>query len=228
MFQIEEELKKLPGKPGVYIMHGEKDEIIYVGKAVSLKNRVRQYFQPLQAARGQRAGRQTWVCGRVWCCAGRTGSAAGHCSRHRSWKGSWQQRRTSGSGSIRKLESIRRQPAEYQLHCRRNAQKRFSWMLRRVARLIRIAAGTSESWLFIRTTSAASIATSVPAPMAIPMSARVSAGASLIPSPTIATFPFSPNARITLSFPSGRTPAITLSTTCLFSYCFLRYVHYLR
>ena len=45
MFQIEEELKKLPGKPGVYIMHGEKDEIIYVGKAISLKNRVRQYFQ---------------------------------------------------------------------------------------------------------------------------------------------------------------------------------------
>ena len=45
MFLIEEELKKLPGKPGVYIMHGEKDEIIYVGKAVSLKNCVRQYFQ---------------------------------------------------------------------------------------------------------------------------------------------------------------------------------------
>lgn len=45
MFQIEEELKKLPHKPGVYLMHGEKDEIIYVGKAVSLKNRVRQYFQ---------------------------------------------------------------------------------------------------------------------------------------------------------------------------------------
>lgn len=45
MFLIEEELKKLPGKPGVYIMRGEKDEIIYVGKAVSLKNRVRQYFQ---------------------------------------------------------------------------------------------------------------------------------------------------------------------------------------
>lgn len=45
MFLIEEELKKLPGKPGVYIMHGENDEIIYVGKAVSLKNRVRQYFQ---------------------------------------------------------------------------------------------------------------------------------------------------------------------------------------
>lgn len=45
MFQIEEELKKLPHKPGVYLMHGEKDEIIYVGKAISLKNRVRQYFQ---------------------------------------------------------------------------------------------------------------------------------------------------------------------------------------
>ena len=45
MFLIEEELKKLPAKPGVYIMHGEKDEIIYVGKAKILKNRVRQYFQ---------------------------------------------------------------------------------------------------------------------------------------------------------------------------------------
>lgn len=45
MFNIEEELKKLPAKPGVYIMHGEKDEIIYIGKAVVLKNRVRQYFQ---------------------------------------------------------------------------------------------------------------------------------------------------------------------------------------
>ncbi|MEF2805075.1 MAG: excinuclease ABC subunit UvrC [Massilistercora timonensis] len=45
MFDIQEELKKLPGKPGVYLMHDEKDEIIYVGKAVSLKNRVRQYFQ---------------------------------------------------------------------------------------------------------------------------------------------------------------------------------------
>ena len=44
-FIIEDELKKLPGKPGVYLMHGEKDEIIYVGKAISLKNRVRQYFQ---------------------------------------------------------------------------------------------------------------------------------------------------------------------------------------
>ena len=45
MFVIEEELKKLPGSPGVYLMHDEKDEIIYVGKAISLKNRVRQYFQ---------------------------------------------------------------------------------------------------------------------------------------------------------------------------------------
>lgn len=45
MFDIQEELKKLPGKPGVYIMHDERDEIIYVGKAISLKNRVRQYFQ---------------------------------------------------------------------------------------------------------------------------------------------------------------------------------------
>ena len=45
MFDIQEELKKLPAKPGVYIMHDEKDAIIYVGKAISLKNRVRQYFQ---------------------------------------------------------------------------------------------------------------------------------------------------------------------------------------
>lgn len=44
-FDIQEELKKLPSKPGVYLMHDEKDEIIYVGKAICLKNRVRQYFQ---------------------------------------------------------------------------------------------------------------------------------------------------------------------------------------
>ena len=44
-FNINEELKKLPARPGVYLMHNAKDEIIYVGKAVSLKNRVRQYFQ---------------------------------------------------------------------------------------------------------------------------------------------------------------------------------------
>ena len=45
MFNIEEELKKLPARPGVYIMHDADDTIIYVGKAISLKNRVRQYFQ---------------------------------------------------------------------------------------------------------------------------------------------------------------------------------------
>lgn len=45
MFNIKEELKKLPESPGVYIMHNASDEIIYVGKAVVLKNRVRQYFQ---------------------------------------------------------------------------------------------------------------------------------------------------------------------------------------
>ncbi len=45
MFNIEEELKKLPAQPGVYLMHDSHDRIIYVGKAVSLKNRVRQYFQ---------------------------------------------------------------------------------------------------------------------------------------------------------------------------------------
>lgn len=45
MFDIEEELKKLPGKPGVYLMHDENDTIIYVGKAISLRNRVRSYFR---------------------------------------------------------------------------------------------------------------------------------------------------------------------------------------
>ena len=45
MFDIQEELKKLPDKPGVYIMHGQSDEIIYVGKAIVLKNRVRSYFR---------------------------------------------------------------------------------------------------------------------------------------------------------------------------------------
>lgn len=45
LFNIEAELKKLPSKPGVYIMHDKDDNIIYVGKAVSLKNRVRQYFR---------------------------------------------------------------------------------------------------------------------------------------------------------------------------------------
>jgi len=45
MFDIEAELKKLPHKPGVYIMHDKNDKIIYVGKAISLRNRVRQYFR---------------------------------------------------------------------------------------------------------------------------------------------------------------------------------------
>lgn len=45
MFDIKEELRKLPAKPGVYLMHDKSDAIIYVGKAISLKNRVRQYFQ---------------------------------------------------------------------------------------------------------------------------------------------------------------------------------------
>ncbi len=45
VFDIEEELKKLPEKPGVYLMHDKDDHIIYVGKAIVLKNRVRQYFQ---------------------------------------------------------------------------------------------------------------------------------------------------------------------------------------
>jgi len=45
MFDIKEEVKKLPEKPGVYIMKDKNDTVIYVGKAVVLKNRVRQYFQ---------------------------------------------------------------------------------------------------------------------------------------------------------------------------------------
>lgn len=45
MFSIEEELKKLPHTPGVYLMHDKNDQIIYVGKAIDLYNRVHQYFQ---------------------------------------------------------------------------------------------------------------------------------------------------------------------------------------
>ncbi len=47
LFEIEEELKKLPAKPGVYIMHDGDDTIIYVGKAVNLHNRVRSYFRKI-------------------------------------------------------------------------------------------------------------------------------------------------------------------------------------
>ncbi len=58
VFNIPEELKKLPKTPGVYLMHGPKDEIIYVGKAVNLRNRVRQYFQ---SSRGKSAKIQRMV-----------------------------------------------------------------------------------------------------------------------------------------------------------------------
>ena len=44
-FDFEEELKKLPGSPGVYIMRDEADSILYVGKAINLHNRVRSYFR---------------------------------------------------------------------------------------------------------------------------------------------------------------------------------------
>ena len=57
-FDIPAELKKLPKKPGVYLMHGPKDEVIYVGKAVNLSNRVRQYFQ---SSRGKTAKIQRMV-----------------------------------------------------------------------------------------------------------------------------------------------------------------------
>ena len=45
MFDFEEELKKLPASPGVYLMRDQRDQIIYVGKAISLRNRVRSYFR---------------------------------------------------------------------------------------------------------------------------------------------------------------------------------------
>lgn len=54
MFQLEEELKKLPNKPGVYFMHDQADTIIYVGKAVNLRNRVRSYFR-------EKIGRGPWI-----------------------------------------------------------------------------------------------------------------------------------------------------------------------
>ena len=89
--------------------------------------------------------------------------------------------------------------------------------MRIVARDRRILFGISKTRDFINTRSAASIATSVPAPMAIPRSALVRATASLIPSPTIATFPKLCNSRITASFPSGRTSAMTASTPASFA-----------
>ena len=45
MFDIKEELRKLPKDPGVYLMKDKDDNIIYVGKAVNLKNRVSSYFR---------------------------------------------------------------------------------------------------------------------------------------------------------------------------------------
>ena len=75
-----------------------------------------------------------------------------------------------------------------------------------------MAAGTSMILLFMSTTSAASIATSVPAPMAIPISAVVRAGASLMPSPVITTRPCSLSLSISLALASGYTPAMTSST----------------
>ena len=62
-FDLEEELKKLPASPGVYLMHNYRDEIIYVGKAVSLKNRVRQYFQ---SSRNKTAKIQQMVSHIAW------------------------------------------------------------------------------------------------------------------------------------------------------------------
>ena len=62
-FDLEEELKKLPASPGVYLMHNRRDEIIYVGKAVSLKNRVRQYFQ---SSRNKTAKIQQMVSHIAW------------------------------------------------------------------------------------------------------------------------------------------------------------------
>ena len=89
-----------------------------------------------------------------------------------------------------------------------------------VARLNFIAAGTSLKLFFINTTSAESIAISVPAPMAIPTFARVKAGASLIPSPTIATLPCSCNFLISFSFPFGEIPAMTSLTPAIFPIAF--------
>ncbi|MGN0243306.1 MAG: excinuclease ABC subunit UvrC [Lachnospiraceae bacterium] len=63
MFDIQEELKKLPDKPGVYLMHDKHDNIIYVGKAVILKNRVRQYFQ---SSRNKTAKIQKMVSQIAW------------------------------------------------------------------------------------------------------------------------------------------------------------------
>ena len=89
-------------------------------------------------------------------------------------------------------------------------------MLRITARLKLTAEGTSIRSLFISTISADSMATSVPAPMAIPTSARARAGASLIPSPTMATLrPCCCSSKTLRSLSWGSTSAITVSSpTC--------------
>ena len=90
-------------------------------------------------------------------------------------------------------------------------------MLRMVALESSMAPATSSRSFFISTMSADSMATSVPAPMAMPTSARARAGASLMPSPTMATFlPLSWIRRISRSLSWGSTSAMTRSTpTCL-------------
>ncbi len=86
-------------------------------------------------------------------------------------------------------------------------------MLRMTARLSCTAVETSSRSLRISTISADSMATSVPAPMAMPTSARARAGASLMPSPTMATFlPPSCRRRISRSLSCGSTSATTRST----------------
>ena len=92
-----------------------------------------------------------------------------------------------------------------------SAQNRFCLMLRSVARESWMETGTSKRSLRMSTMSALSMATSVPAPMAMPTSARASAGASLMPSPTMATRPSPARRRISRSLPSGSTPAMTSS-----------------
>ena len=61
MFVIEEELKKLPQKPGVYLMHDAQDNIIYVGKAIRLRSRVQSYFRE-KINRGPQIEKMVTVC----------------------------------------------------------------------------------------------------------------------------------------------------------------------
>ena len=99
-----------------------------------------------------------------------------------------------------------------------NAQKRLTRIVRRVRRESWIAVTTARRSPRISVTSDASIATSVPVPIAIPTSACASAGASLMPSPTIATPPCSRwNFRTRSAFWDGRTSAITSSTPTSFA-----------